>query len=602
MSQINQVKEATNIIELIGSRVSLQRSGTNFRGLCPFHSEKGPSFFVSETMQRYKCFGCGKTGDVFTFLEEYEGMTFREALESLAQAAGITLTQSAPHTQEDDDRTAILEINDLARAYYHFLLTDHPVGEKARAYLKGRGIQQDSIRQFQIGVALDAWDGLVTYLHDKKKYDLDLIVAAGLAIRGNGGRVYDRFRSRIMFPLKNHRGQTTGFSGRIIDASADKETPKYMNTPETLLYHKSQMLFGFYENLQEIRKEKRVVVVEGEFDVISSTEAHISTVVAIKGSALTQEHVKLLSRSVDQIILSLDADSAGITATKRAIEVIKQSGISREQPLSLNILRIPDGKDPDELSQKDPKRWRELVKHPITAYEFLIQAAFEHNDPQNPDGKLKIMAELTPMLAGIDHAVQFEHYSKSVAEKLGVSLSSVQSDVRRYQRRDTFMSEQKERAAAKEPIVEMTRMLELESYLLFLLTNAPATKRAEYASQLSQLPLETTSIQLIIAALRTSTGDLGAVVKQLPSDMQQTVFEYATNQKYFAALEKINIAKEWAVALKEFAEEKRKISGQKIEAELEELDRVAEKTPEQEARQNELLQQLVLLQSRPKIQ
>lgn len=602
MSQVQQVKDATNIVDVIGSKVGLQRSGSNFRGLCPFHSEKSPSFFVSENMQRYKCFGCGKTGDVFTFLQEYEGMTFREALESLAQAAGITL-ENAPATQDDEERTKLLEVLDLARSYYHFLLTEHAVGEKARQYLKDRGTTKDSIKLFQLGYALPAWDGLTTYLHDKKKYDYDWLIKAGLATRHQSGRVYDRFRSRIMFPLRNHRGQIVGFSGRILDSS-EKDTPKYINTPETMLYHKSQMLFGFYENLQAIRKERKVVLVEGEFDVISSTQAHVSTVVAIKGSALTADHVKLLSRSVDQIILSLDADSAGIAATKKAIEVVKANTTSREQPLILNVLRISDGKDPDEMSKNDPKAWRELVKRPITAYEFLIDAACERNDVNSPEGKLQIMTELVPVLSQIDQAVQYEYYTKVLAEKLGASVTSVQSDVQKYKRHDGPMHvEQAERTQEKQPekTQAQSKQEELENYLLFIVLNAPPVQRTAWLHELQAMTLVTTGLQPVFTGLQKAEAvqkELGDAVKTLPNDLQQRVFELATNEKYYSLVNTLNFAEEWAKKLKELHTLTAKAEGTAIEAELELLDRVEEKTPEQESLQEELLKRLVELRKK----
>lgn len=598
MSQIQQVKEATNIVEVIGSRVSLQRSGANFKGLCPFHSEKGPSFFVSETMQRYKCFGCGKSGDVFTFLEEYEGMTFREALESLAEVAGITLTAAAPSTQEDDERKEILEVLDLARAYYHYLLTEHEVGAAAREYLQKRGVQKDSIKQFQLGVSLGSWDGLVKYLHLKKKYPTELIIKAGLASKSEKGRVYDRFRSRVMFPLKNHRGQVVGFSGRIFgEAANDKETPKYINTPETQLYHKSQLLFGLYENLNGIRKERKVVVVEGEFDVISSVEAHMPTVVAIKGSALTADHVKILSRSVDQIILSLDADEAGIAATRKAIEVVAADQSSREVPLTLAVLRIPNGKDPDEFSKADPKGWRELVKHPITAYEFLISAACQKYDPKSPEGKLQIMTDLAPVLGRITHAVQFEYYTKLLAQKLGVTVQSVQSDIKKVAlRNSTNSSEAKPKtttADTKQPAP--SKQHKLESYLLFLAFNATPKQRSSWLEQLQAHELKTPGLKNLLSHFTTSEVSMDQVAKKLPEDQKEQVLELMTNPQYYASLETLDLATEWKQSYKDLEQQLRKVQGKQIEAELEELDKVAEKTPEQDARQRELLEKLVML-------
>ena len=591
MSQVQQVKDSVNIVDVIGNRVSLLRAGTNFKGLCPFHGEKNPSFFVSETMQRFKCFGCGKTGDVLTFLQEYEGVSFFEALQSLADQVGIEL-QSASPTQEDSERQALLEVLDLSRAYYHFLLTEHAVGEQARAYLQERGIHKDTITQYQLGYSLPAWDGLVAYLSRKKRYDPDLIVKAGLAIQGKQRMPYDRFRSRVMFPLKNHRGQVVGFSGRTL--SAEKEEPKYINTPETLLYHKSKLLFGFSEQLQPIRKERSVVVVEGEFDALSSAQAHVRNCVAIKGSALTADHAQILARSVDRIILSLDADSAGIEATRKAIDVVGAVAVSREQPLLLQVIRIPSGKDPDELSRKDPKAWRELVKRPITAYEFLITVAFERNDARTPEGKRQIMAELTPMLARIQHAVELEHYSKVVADELGVSLSSVQTDLSNYRKRQASGAPQQ---VSDEPLEtkELDKQAKLEGYLLYLLAQFKPESRPKKATELLELATQLPSSKQIIAALGQSTAPYAQALKSLPDDVQQTAFEWLLNPQFGTFDTQEALTKEWLTQLVLLKDEARLKQGKIIETELSALDEKSELTPAEEVRQKELLEQLVKL-------
>ena len=277
MSQVQEVKEATEIVEVIGLRVSLTRSGKYFKGNCPFHSERSPSFFVDEVLQRYKCFGCGESGDVINFLEKYEGMSFGEALEELAQKAGITL-KKYKKSKDDIVTDEILEVLSLARQYYNYLLTEHKSGDVARKYLKNRKVTSESIKLFQMGYALEQWDGLIKFLHNQKKYSLSILEQAGLVIKGRNHRYYDRFRGRIIFPLKDHRGRVVGFSGRKIDG--DEKDAKYINSPETILYHKSKMLFGFSELYQEIRKAEFIVVVEGEFDVVSSTQAHMNAIVA----------------------------------------------------------------------------------------------------------------------------------------------------------------------------------------------------------------------------------------------------------------------------------------------------------------------------------
>ncbi|HPR14166.1 MAG TPA: DNA primase, partial [Candidatus Woesebacteria bacterium] len=301
MSQIQEVKDANNIVEIVGEKIDLRPSGSSFKARCPFHSEKTPSFFVHPEMQRYRCFGCGATGDVLDFLQNYDGMTFYEALKYLADRASITL-KDFNRTSEDEEREQLLGILNLAKEYYHYLLTQHEAGKPALAYLKERGTNSQSIKLFNLGYSLSSWDGLIKYLHQKKKYPLELIAKTGLIIKGKGDRYYDRFRGRVMFPLKNHRGQVVGFSGRLLTAQA-KEA-KYINSPETSLYHKSKLLYGYSELFREIRKANKVVVVEGEFDVISSAQAHVNNVVAIKGSALTADQVDLLARVSDSVILA----------------------------------------------------------------------------------------------------------------------------------------------------------------------------------------------------------------------------------------------------------------------------------------------------------
>lgn len=603
MSQVAQVKDAINIVDVIGAVVTLQRAGTNFKGLCPFHNERSPSFFVSETMQRFKCFGCGKTGDAFTFLEEYEGMTFYEALQTLADEAGIELKTTAP-TQDDEERQQILEILDLSRAYYHYLLTEHKAGAEARAYLKERGVTNDTIKQYQLGVSLDSWDGLVKYLTRKKKYHPELVIKAGLAIKGKHPIPYDRFRSRVMFPLKNHRGQVVGFSGRTL--KTDKDEPKYINTPETMVYHKSKLLYGYSEQLQPIRQERMVVVVEGEFDAISSAQAHVRTCVAIKGSALTSDHAEILARSVDRIILSLDADAAGIEATRKAIEVVRSVSVSREQPLLLQVIRIPQGKDPDDLSRNDPKRWRELVKKPMTAYEFLITMATEQHDAESPEGKREIMAELTPVLAGITHAVEREHYVQEVAQKLRSSVKSVQTDIDQYLKRKAHGvsdrntegsatdQEKTEKKPTKKPL---TKKGKLEGYLLFLLAQFAPDKRKRPATEFESLAGELPGIRQVVAQLKESTAEYGKALKSLPEDIQQTAFEWLLNPKFSAFDTTEQLEAEWQTQLKllqrEFAQERGKIIEEKLAA----LDAQDELSPEEEAEQQQLLQELVKLRS-----
>lgn len=603
MSQIRAIKDASDIVEVIGSRVSLQRSGTNWKGLCPFHSEKSPSFFVSEQMQRYRCFGCGKSGDVFTFLQDFEGMSFYETLEILAEQAGITLEKSSP-SGEDKIRTEVLEVLDLAKEYYHYLLTQHDVGFPGRQYLKERKVTNESIKIFQLGFSLDKWDGLIKFLHNKKKYPLDILVSAGLVIKSKNGRYYDRFRSRIMYPLRNHRGQIVGFSGRILPGTEDKaaeKQAKYINSPETIVYHKSQLLYGFSELYQHIRQEKQVIVVEGEMDAIGSVQAHINHVVAIKGSALTEQQVKLLSRTVDQVILCLDADSAGVEATKKAIAVINNTEISRQTPLELRVARIPSGKDPDELSKENPKLWRETVKRSMTAYEFVIQVSFEKNDATSPEGKTKIMHELLPILAEITHAVELEHYIKVVAERLGVSNASVSKDIAQYRKNRQLNLGAKDSQPEKTQVSSMpqTRQQKLEEYAWFLLLHSDPDTILNRAETLSILNLKLPGAEIILETVMNHKDDsLQEIVAALPEDLQKQVFQLYSQHMLLSDIGAKDTAKEWDRTIQDLKKESHRERTTEITAELEKIDQLRDKTPEILQKQEKLLIELVQLRQK----
>lgn len=616
MSQIVQVKDATDIVQIIGERLELQRAGSQLKANCPFHSEKSPSFFVSEVMQRYKCFGCGEHGDVFTFLEKYEGMTFAEGLKYLADRAGIVLESFKPSPQEDL-RERLYAILSLSQAYYHYILTTHPAGEVAREYLKKRGVTGESVKVFQLGYSLPGWDGLTVYLHKKKGYTLSDIEAAGLATRGKNGSYYDRFRDRVMFPLTNHRGKVVGFSGRILSSSADKQPEikeaKYINTPETELYHKSELLYGFSQLYQSIRKEKEVVVVEGELDVISSAQAHVNNVVAIKGAAFTRDHAQLLRRTVERVLLSLDRDAAGVEATKRAIEV------SKEFELELRVIVIPDGKDPDELAKSNPKAWREAVDSSISVYQFLIDATLAKFDPETPEGKRHAIDELAPVLASITHAVEQDFYIKKVAKLLHVSPDILIKDIQRFSsgkksrvstpRKTTAENTQNEGAVGSLVLTKKkqkkSRRSRLEEYSLFLhLRMDEARVGAEHLPswqartvELQKLPWTSTGYTEIMAALGklSSVGELPGLSKALAGDLYDSVSEVYLHTEFLPLFDKLQWQEEWQQTLAALTEFATSDTIDRLTAELETLDEKAERTPEDDTRQAEILKQILTL-------
>lgn len=453
--QVELVKSKVDIVEIVGERIVLKKAGRHFKGLCPFHSEKSPSFIVSAERQSFKCFGCQEGGDVISFLQKYDGMSFLEALEMLAKRVGITLESYRP-TSQDAYRKRLLELMSLASEYYHFLLTKHASGEEARSYLKSRGIGSEAISQFNLGYAPNQWRSVSDFLILKKKYSAEELEAAGLVIRKDSNSFYDRFRGRIIFPLKDHKGVVVGFSGRTL--IKDEKEAKYINSPETMLYSKSKMLYGLWENREYIRKENGIVLVEGELDVIPSWQAGVKNVAAIKGSAFTQEQAQLMTRFTKNVIMSLDADSAGQEAIKRAVT------IAENMDLSIRVVQIIGGKDPGDVATANPRSWREMVNSAALYWDFLIDSSLSKHNPKTGEGARAISIEVVPVLAQITNSVMRAHYVGELSKKLNVPEESIYSEISRTNKK-------KELNILKETVTsiekgQVSRREEMEEYLL----------------------------------------------------------------------------------------------------------------------------------------
>lgn len=586
VSQIKQVKEATNIVDIISERIELQRAGANLKANCPFHSEKSPSFFVNEQLQRYRCFGCGETGDVFNFLEKYEGMTFAESLKYLADRAGIELKEFTP-SEQDERRDNILAILELSKSFFHYLLTEHKSGEQARQYFKDRGITNQSIKVFQLGFVPDGWDHLLKYLHKKKKYSLADIESAGMILKGKNGRYYDRFRGRVMYPLTNHRGQVVGFSGRVLEK--DAKSAKYINTPETEVYHKSELLFGYSQLYQEIRKAEEVIVAEGEMDVISSTQAHVNNIVAIKGSALTEEQLKLLKRTVDKVLLSLDMDSAGIEATKRGI------GLAQKYDLELRVIQIPGGKDPDELARENPKAWRDATKSSISVYEFFLLTALKKHDQNSPEGKRKIIDELAPIFGEISHLVEQDFYIKKLADALQVREAVVKADILKFKNKGKLETRKQKTEENKEKIKDKRQ--KLEEFLLFVLLRFPTEEIIAKAKKLLDIQLKTTGLKQIVKQLAVLPDefDLSSFSANLAEDLQSLLSEIYLSEEYLNSLEDMKLEAEWQHSLNNLKQMVVSERIKEITEKLDKLDGKTNKTEVDEKLQAELLREIVLL-------
>ena len=429
MDQIEEIKQKVNIADVVGEYVTLKRGGKNLKGLCPFHGEKTPSFMVNESIGIYKCFGCGKGGDAISFVMEMEKVDFPEALEILAEKVGVKLVKKG-NLGKDKEKGEMLAVHDLAREYYHYLLTKHPVGEVARKYLSSRDLGERLINEFKLGYSVDMWDGLYQFLVVKKGYKADLVERAGLVTKRSGGSgYYDRFRGRVMFPISDHRGRVIAFAGRVIPGTkgAD-EAPKYINSPESPIFHKSRVLFGFDIAKADIKKKDRVVVVEGELDMIRSFAAGVGETVAIKGSALTEDQVEMLSRVTKNLVLALDADAAGDAATKRGIE------IATNREMAVKVLRLVGGKDPDDVARDNPGKWTKMIGGAVDVYEYYINSAVEKYGVEGVEAKRKISGEVLPQINRIGNQVVKSFYVKKLASVLGMSEEVVMKEMERVRK------------------------------------------------------------------------------------------------------------------------------------------------------------------------
>jgi len=452
---VERLKERIDIVELIGATVKLKRAGRNFKGLCPFHQEKTPSFIVSPDRQLWRCFGsCGTGGDAIAFFMKYENVTFPEALTELANKYGIPLDIGHTSDSQTQQKDRLIALHKKAAEYYHYILTQSSIGKKALDYLKERGITDKIITTFQLGYAPSSWDSFCRFAHSKSFNDHDL-VDGGLAIQKNGGTVYDRFRGRVMFPLANQRGVVVGFSGRIMGGGNEA---KYINTPETVLYHKRSMLYGLHLVKEAIKKENHVIVVEGEFDMITPYQKGVNTVVAIKGSALTTEQLQLIKRYTTKLSLALDTDAAGEEAIRRAIEVAEPLGFE------LGVIVIEGGKDPDEAMRNNEVLCKQSLKKIIPVYDFLMHLFLKKYPPTDPFSKKHIGDEMAPFLHNITNPIVQSYYMKQLAHVLDVSEDSIYKVVRSYRQKRYRKPPIDTSPTATKPMV--SREMRLEQYLL----------------------------------------------------------------------------------------------------------------------------------------
>ena len=409
-SLIDEIKSKIDIVELIQEYLPLKKAGTNYKALCPFHSEKTPSFYVSPTKQIWHCFGCGRGGSIFDFIKEIEGVEFGDALRILAKKAGIVLKRQDKALQTK--RARLIDILDLASKYYHQALKESKAGKIARDYLKKRRIDDLFVDEFRLGFAPDLWHALSDFL-TKKGYQLEEINQTGLTVKKEEGGFYDRFRNRLIFPIWDVNGNVVGLGGRRL--SKDENTAKYINTPQTLVYDKSKILYNLDKAKTEIRRKNQAIIVEGYTDVISSYQIGITNVVSSSGTALTEDQIKLIKRFTPNLILAFDMDLAGDEATKRGIDLALSYG------LNVKVALLPQGKDPDECIREDPKIWQRAIEEAKPILDYYFKNAFLNRDITKVEERKEISSLLLPVIGKIPDKIEQAFYIQKLARELGVS-------------------------------------------------------------------------------------------------------------------------------------------------------------------------------------
>ncbi len=421
--EIEQIKERVGVVELIGEYVKLEKAGSNYRALCPFHNEKTPSFMVNPERNFWYCFGCQEGGDIFTFLQKIEGLEFREALVKLAERANVQLPrlQRRDYQKEKSEKEEVWRALELTTEFYQRQLLKNNKARAVIQYLKERGFTWSVIYDFKIGYAPEGWDNLLNYLQERKIKPA-VMLKAGLLVEGKAGKMkgqgksyYDRFRNRIMFPILDASGRAVGYSGRINPAEEGTAVAKYINTPQTLVYDKSRVLYGLYQAKEAIRRSGYAIVVEGNADVVLSHTVGVKNIVAVSGTALTEEQVALLKRYTDKVMLAFDMDEAGRKATERSLAVCLRNDLEVKV-----ILLAERYKDVGDVIQDKPRRWPEFIKKALPVMEYYFDTLINEESISDIRRKKLVIRKLIGIIANIADPVERSYWLKKLAARTAV--------------------------------------------------------------------------------------------------------------------------------------------------------------------------------------
>lgn len=541
-NQVEEIKKKLDAVDVISKYLPLQKKGRHFVARCPFHAEKTPSFIVSPELQIFKCFGCGKGGDIYTFVQEFERVNFAESLEILARLAGVTLIKSTQLSSAEYRQKRLLVLHEEVARFYHYVLTSHPLGHTALQYVLKRGITLPTIKLFRLGYSPKNPEALVKHLLKKDFKEPELLASGIFGKSQYRAGFYDRFTDRLTFPLADSRGRVLGFSGRSLPGSKP-DLAKYINSPETDLYHKGQMVFGLHLAKESIKKQKAVIVTEGEFDMISPFQAGFTNIVALKGTAFTPDQLQLLHRYTDTLVLALDSDFAGSTAAKKSIL------LADSLDFDIHVLDLGKYKDPDEAIRGNPQFFQDQCKSPLPIWDFFISSAVKSFGVDTPKGKRQILADVLPLLARITNSVIRSDYLKKLSVLINSDYDAVLQEASKYlsgSPKTTTPTLPAGASAQAGPAASVSQVEKLEEYLLSLVF---AAKKPQLVAKRLKPDLDnflTSRFQNLVSHLLSiSSFDVTTFHQQLPAEIQpvfQHLYLLGTNQNFDSPTRKREIA------------------------------------------------------------
>ncbi len=466
MSVIDEVKQRTDIVEVVGQYATLTKAGKTFKSLCPFHSEKHPSFFVYPEQQSWHCFGaCSTGGDVLSFIMKKQGIDFGDALHLLAQRAGITIPSKFEPEAGKDERARLYQANQAAAQYFHHLLINSSAGEAARSYLASRGFTPETIADFQLGFSLNSWESLKQHLMEKGYAESELITA-GLITEAEGGKTHDRFRSRLIFPIFDAKGHITGFGGRVLDDSQ----PKYLNSPQTPVFDKSSILYGMDRAKSAIRQQDMAVIVEGYIDVITAHQNGFNNVVASMGISVTEKQVGALKRLTRNMVLALDADAVGEEAMLLVVAYDYVLGTE------VKVVILPEGRDPDDVIKEDTQAWQRLLEEALPVVDYTFNMVTSELDLTTARDKRLVVDKLLPIIDGMQDIVRKAHYLQKLARLVKVSERDLEATRARIKSSRAKYQAGEPKPEAVTHTLHQLISSPLEEYCLALLLQHPELK------------------------------------------------------------------------------------------------------------------------------